>query len=201
MYSLRTLAYSIVFLAAAVLAVKSQAQFVSFEGLRVVFLGATWAGGDGGQNLRNIPSFVVRLRLENITTESSNPHQIAVAAVKVAPQINAFERGYMSIAAGVPSSVPKAEVTDAMGGGWVPTATSGLLYGENPNDWVILRPGGSTPVTIRFAKRNDYAPPFYFTAELKLFKFDGRNHQVVPVQFGPIEAEPQAPQPIYPGQR
>lgn len=158
------------------------AQQMSSAGLRVTLVSSHWSGnGDRG-------TFDVQLRLQNITNESPNPRLLAVAISKLRAQlgvVDIMKRSQFGMP--IPDSIPKAYLADAFGATWTPVQATGLPYGENTNDWITLRPGGSTPASIRFDTTERYSPPFNFNAELKLYEFDQRPHRTIPIHFGPIE--------------
>lgn len=153
------------------------AQSISFDGLRVTLLNSRWSSEEA------FSKFFVTLKLENTTTEGTS-QALAVAAVLDG------NNSYI----GRP---PKATLSEAIGAICLPVRVTGLRYGENADDWLVLRPGGSTAVTIEMVGLGRIAPPFHFNAELKLYKFDNRAHQVVPIYFGPLGEGPKAPR-IYP---
>jgi hypothetical protein len=123
--------------------------------------------------------FEITLRLENISIQSGRPHEIAVSA-NFTPQVSDF--------------------TDV---GWYFDGgnSMGLPLGRNADDWVVLRPGGSIPVVYRFRKNYNYhEPPIKFNARFRLYVFDNRTPQVIPVYLGPL-GEPRRPPDLYPTPR
>jgi hypothetical protein len=162
----------------------SQAQSQDFDGLRIS-VHSIRAGQTGGFS----EPISATLRLENATGRNGVPHQIAVAAVS--------GRGGWCGDREVSASLREGngQQTDR-------SCISGLSFGKDEDDWLIIRPGGSVPVTIEFSlpQYNPVAPPFFITAELKLYHFDGRSAQKVPVFLGPIGTAPPRKQ-LYPQTR
>lgn len=124
-------------------------------------------------------TFQITLTLTNISDASSLPHEIGVASVPDSPVAQDFTN----------------QTWYFQGGGAV------LPTGRNADEWVVLRPGGSIPVTYRFRSYGSrHEPPFTFSHRLKLYNMDQRPPQVLPVFFGPLgQQRPQTP--LYPSPR
>ncbi|MES2688563.1 MAG: hypothetical protein V4706_17210 [Pseudomonadota bacterium] len=110
--------------------------------------------------------FQITLSLQNISDQRGRPQEIAIASWPEAP-----------VAA------------DSSGIQWLWEQRGATLpTGKNADDWVILRPGGSIPVTYMFERflSSDHEPPFTFNHRFKLYNMDQRTPQIVPVFFGPL---------------
>lgn len=171
----RHLLLGTVFVACCVVGSVALAQQLSFDGLQVSVVNYRWSD-----------RFYITLALRNVTEESGAPREIAVAAVKKGWTLGSSGRE------------PVSEVTDGTGHFWFYPDVTGLSFGENADDWLRLRPGGSVPVTFSFyaGQGSRVGPPFHFTTELKLYKYDNRPAQRVPVYFGPLGSAPSSS--IYP---
>ena len=149
----------------------------TFDGLKVSVISWRWSSG---------AKLFIELRLENITSESGRAQQIAVAYQPHSDRP-------------CDDTGPVASMTDGAGNNWWSVTVSGLSCGSNADNWLNIRPGGSVPITYMFKgnQLHGVAPPFHLTAELKLFKFDNKKHQRVPISLGPMGAGPEQV-PLYP---
>jgi len=136
----------------------------SFSGLRVTPFNVE-VGGLGGMEVR------VVLKLENVTAERGSAQEVAVAAAGGGPSA-------------LTSQTARASLSSGTGDFYVVTETLGLPFGKNADDWLIIKPGGSVPVSFGFMKTDaNIRGPFNFSAELVVFRFDKQKKESFQVYF------------------
>lgn len=114
----------------------------------------------------------VVLRFENVTGERGS-EQIVAFAAKAGGSDGVADFWKMF----PPTAV--AELTDSSGNTYSLAGTNGLRFARDSNDWVLLNPGGSVPITYSFHSGNASNRDSYnFSAELRLVWFDesGKQH-------------------------
>lgn len=155
-----------------------QAMKMSFQGIEVSVFNATWSSR----------AAQLTVRVKNITNEEGNPHEIALSGDRYAAKLTVGGAGgnFAHVATGSGAELPD---------------------GKSAENWIRLVPGGSVAVTYNFNlccdmyvwKDGSYAgpqPPFNFSTQVKLYKFNGQPI-LMPVFIGPIgeAAKPQSPYP------
>lgn len=147
--------------------VNAQSTTSSFAGLRTSLFTYSYNGSE----------LLVTLRVEN-TSDSD----VAIAAYPANRPLN--------------SPVVQFHARRVRSGfGWI--RISGLSFGESADEWTIIRPGGSVPVTYSGGCGYcDLEFPVQVTTEFKLYKFDNRSPQRVPVLISVgKEMQPVSPLP------
>lgn len=112
----------------------------------------------------------VILRLENVTGERGKAHQIAVAGKAQ------YSDGLADFWKFSPTAI--AELTDNTGNVYGLNGTIGLLFARTQEDWTIVNPGGSIPVTYIFSTGRGGTPgSLNFSAELRVVWLDETGRQ------------------------
>ena len=122
----------------------------TFQGLRVTPIKV--------ETSRNGQARVI-LKLQNVTGESGSEQTIAVAfRAKGSGGLADFWKF---------NPMATAELHDVGGNSYALVGSSGLQFGIGANDWIMLRPGGSIPVTYSFSYGGNGRPGnLSFSAEL-----------------------------------
>ena len=134
----------------------------TFNGLRVTPFNLEVASGQ----------IRVVLKFENVTAERGSAQIVAFAA-KASGSDGMADFWKMF----PPQAV--AQLTDNSGNTYSLGGTTGLRFARDANDWILLNPGGSVPITYSFLSGNQSnRASFNFSAELRLVWFDesGEKH-------------------------